>query len=102
MSQRPRLAGDGVLRVPERVALYWNDYLRGRLSAVSVDPFDWTSDRLLLAESVSNSYCSRNTGYSSSITSLGRFEVLVLPVLVVMPEHTTKSLPVVVRDARRR
>ncbi len=51
MSQRPRLAGDGLLRVPERVALYWNDYLRGRLSEVTVDPFEWTEDRLLLAES---------------------------------------------------
>lgn len=51
MSQRPRLAGDGLLRVPERVALYWNDFLRGRLSEATVDPFDWTEDRLLLAES---------------------------------------------------
>jgi hypothetical protein len=51
MSQRPRLAGDGRLRVPERVAGYWNDFLRGRLSGTTVDPFEWTEDRLLLAES---------------------------------------------------
>jgi hypothetical protein len=51
MSQRPRLAGDGRLRVPEKVALYWKGFLRGRLSERAVDPFDWTDDRLLLAES---------------------------------------------------
>ncbi len=51
MSQRPRLAGDGRLRKPEKVALFWNDFLRGRLSGTTVDPFDWTEDRLLLAES---------------------------------------------------
>jgi hypothetical protein len=51
MSQRPRLAGDGRLRVPEKVALYWQGFMRGRLSERTVDPFDWTEDRLLLAES---------------------------------------------------
>jgi hypothetical protein len=51
MSQRPRLAGDGLLRQPEKVALFWNDLLHGRLSEGTVDPFDWTEDRLLLAES---------------------------------------------------
>lgn len=51
MSQRPRLAGDGRLRVPEKVALYWKGFVRGRLSERTVDPFDWTEDRLLLAES---------------------------------------------------
>jgi hypothetical protein len=51
VSNRPRLAGDGRLQVPERVAGFWNDFLRGRLSETTVDPFDWTEDRLLLAES---------------------------------------------------
>jgi hypothetical protein len=51
MSQRPRLAGDGRLRVPEKVALYWHEFMRGRLSERTIDPFDWTEDRLLLAES---------------------------------------------------
>jgi hypothetical protein len=51
MSQRPRLAGDGRLRVPEKVALYWHGFMRGRLAERTVDPFDWTEDRLLLAES---------------------------------------------------
>ena len=51
MSQRPRLAGDGLLRTPQKVALFWNDFLRARLADTTVDPFDWTEDRLLLAES---------------------------------------------------
>lgn len=51
MSQRPRLAGDGLLRLPETVGYSQEDFLRGRLSRDAVDPFDWTRDRLLLAES---------------------------------------------------
>ena len=51
MSQRPRLAGDGRLLVPSKVAFDHHGFLRGRLSDRTVDPFDWTADRLLLAES---------------------------------------------------
>ena len=51
MSQRPRLAGDGRLLVPAKVAYDHHGFLRGRLSDRTVDPFDWTADRLLLAES---------------------------------------------------
>ena len=51
MSQRPRLAGDGRLLVPAKVAYDHRGFLRGRLSDRTVDPFDWTADRLLLAES---------------------------------------------------
>ena len=52
MSNRPRLAGDGVLLVPGELA--FNEagasYV-GALSGQTRDPFGWTSDRLLLAES---------------------------------------------------
>ncbi len=51
MSQRPRLAGDGRLLVPSKVAFDHHGFLHGRLSDRSIDPFDWTEDRLLLAES---------------------------------------------------
>lgn len=51
MSQRPRLASDGRLLVPAKVAYDHHGFLRGRLSERTVDPFDWTEDRLLLAES---------------------------------------------------
>ena len=51
MSQRPRLAGDGLLRLPESVDHGPEDFLMGRLSPRTIDPFDWTSERLLLAES---------------------------------------------------
>jgi hypothetical protein len=51
VSQRPRLAGDGRLLVPSKVAYDRYGFLRGRLSDRTVDPFDWTADRLLLAES---------------------------------------------------
>lgn len=51
MSNRPRLAGDGRLLVPRKVAFDQRRFLRGRLSDRTVDPFDWTADRLLLAES---------------------------------------------------
>jgi hypothetical protein len=55
MSQRPRLAGDGRLRIPKSVARDRSGYRQGfmwaTLSERTVDPFDWTDDRLLLAES---------------------------------------------------
>jgi hypothetical protein len=51
MSRRLRLAGDGRLRVPAKVAFDHHGFLRGRLSDSTVDPFDWTDDRLLLSES---------------------------------------------------
>jgi|GEM_PF-3493308 len=51
MSQRPRLAGDGRLLVPSKVAFDHHGFLHGRLSDRTIDPFDWTEDRLLLAES---------------------------------------------------
>ncbi len=51
MSQRPRLAGDGRLLVPSKVAFDHNGFFLGRLSERTIDPFDWTADRLLLAES---------------------------------------------------
>jgi len=51
MSQRPRLAGDGRLSLPAKVAFDHHGYIRGRFSERTVDPFDWTEDRLLLAES---------------------------------------------------
>ena len=52
MSHRPRLAGDGRVLLPETVK-YDRDshFLRARLSERESDPFDWTADRLLLAES---------------------------------------------------
>jgi hypothetical protein len=51
VSQRPRLAGDGQLRLPDSVTHGPEDFLLGRLSARTVDPFDWTAERLLLTES---------------------------------------------------
>jgi hypothetical protein len=51
MSQRPRLAGDGRLLLPSKVAVDHHGFLHGRLSDRSIDPFDWTGERLLLAES---------------------------------------------------
>lgn len=51
MSQRPRLAGDGRLTLPAKIAFDHHGFIRGRWSDVTVDPFDWTEDRLLLAES---------------------------------------------------
>ena len=51
MSQRPRLAGDGRLTLPSKVAFDHEGFIRGRFSDASVDPFDWTAERLLLAES---------------------------------------------------
>ena len=51
MSQRPRLAGDGRLTLPSKVAFDHEGFIRGRFSDTSVDPFDWTAERLLLAES---------------------------------------------------
>lgn len=51
MSQRPRLAGDGTLTLPAKVALDNQGFIRGRYSERTVDPFEWTADRLLLAES---------------------------------------------------
>jgi hypothetical protein len=52
VSQRPRFAGDGRIRLPEEVE-YQRDshFLRARLTGRMSDPFDWTDDRLLLAES---------------------------------------------------
>jgi hypothetical protein len=52
MSQRPRLGGDGLLRLPESVAVDPEGTLRGRLSDRTVDPFEWTRERVLLAESL--------------------------------------------------
>jgi hypothetical protein len=51
MSQRPRLAGDGRLEVPAKIAFDHHGFIRGRFSDRTIDPFDWTEDRLLLAES---------------------------------------------------
>ena len=51
MSQRPRLAGDGRLSLPAKVAFDNQGFIRGRYSDETVDPFGWTADRLLLAES---------------------------------------------------
>ena len=51
MSQRPRLAGDGRLTLPSKVAFDNQGFIRGRFSETTVDPFDWTVERLLLAES---------------------------------------------------
>lgn len=55
MSQRPRLAGDGRLRVPKTVARdrpgYRQGFIWATLSERTIDPFDWTEDRLLLVES---------------------------------------------------
>jgi hypothetical protein len=51
MSQRPRLAGDGRLTLPSKVAFDNQGFIRGRFSKMTVDPFDWTVERLLLAES---------------------------------------------------
>lgn len=51
VSNRPRLAGDGRLLVPSKVAFDHHGFLLGRLSERTIDPFDWTADRLLLAES---------------------------------------------------
>jgi hypothetical protein len=51
VSQRPRLAGDGRLTLPSKVAFDRQGFIRGRFSATNVDPFEWTEDRLLLAES---------------------------------------------------
>ena len=51
MSQRPRLAGDGRLTLPAKVAFDNQGFIRGRFSDADVDPFEWTEDRLLLTES---------------------------------------------------
>jgi len=51
VSQRPRLAGDGTLTLPAKVAFDNQGFIRGRHSERTVDPFEWTADRLLLAES---------------------------------------------------
>lgn len=51
MSQRPRLAGDGRLNLPEKVVFDHHGFIQGRYGERTVDPFDWTEDRLLLAES---------------------------------------------------
>lgn len=51
MSQRPRLAGDGRLTLPAKVAFDNRGFIRGRFSDTDVDPFEWTDDRLLLTES---------------------------------------------------
>jgi hypothetical protein len=51
MSQRPRLAGDGRLTLPSKVAIGHDGFIHGRFSKATVDPFDWTPERLLLAES---------------------------------------------------
>lgn len=51
MSQHPRLAGDGLLNLPAKVAFGHDGFIYGRFSETNVDPFDWTADRLLLAES---------------------------------------------------
>ena len=51
VSQHPRLAGDGTLTLPAKVALDNQGFIRGRYSERTVDPFEWTADRLLLAES---------------------------------------------------
>lgn len=51
MTQRPRLAGDGLLNLPSKVAFGHDGFIYGRFSKTNVDPFDWTADRLLLAES---------------------------------------------------
>lgn len=51
MSQHPRLAGDGLLNLPSKVAFGHDGFIYGRYSETNVDPFDWTADRLLLAES---------------------------------------------------
>ena len=51
MSQRPRLAGDGRLTLPSKVAFDHHGFILGRFSDTTVDPFDWTVERLLLAES---------------------------------------------------
>jgi hypothetical protein len=50
MSQRPRLAGDGRLRLPGSLRADPDGYLRGRLSEAVVDPFEWTAERVLLTE----------------------------------------------------
>jgi len=51
MSHRPRLAGDGRLRVPEKVVYDQDDFVHVHLSDDVSDPFEWTGDRLLLSES---------------------------------------------------
>jgi hypothetical protein len=51
LSQRPRLAGDGLLRLPGSVTVDPEGALRGRLSDELVDPFEWTPGRILLTES---------------------------------------------------
>ena len=51
MSQHPRFGGDGKLRLPDEIELYGRRSLRGFISNRTIDPFDWTADRLLLAES---------------------------------------------------
>ena len=50
MSQRPRLAGDGLLRLPGSLTADAEGHLLGRLSDELVDPFEWTSERVLLTE----------------------------------------------------
>jgi len=51
MSQRPRLAGDGRLELPSKIAFDHHGFIQGRFADRTIDPFDWTEDRLLLAES---------------------------------------------------
>ncbi|MGH2407136.1 MAG: hypothetical protein ACRDF7_03515 [Candidatus Limnocylindrales bacterium] len=51
MSQRPRLGDDGRLLLPEWARLGDDGLVVMQPSTRSVDPFSWTEDRLLLAES---------------------------------------------------
>lgn len=51
MSQRPRLAGDGRLTLPSEVSFGNQGFILGRFSDKTADPFEWTAERLLLAES---------------------------------------------------
>ncbi len=52
MSHRPRLAGDGLLLMPGEVTYHpAGSSYRGALSGDTRDPFEWSSDRLLVAES---------------------------------------------------
>lgn len=72
MSHRPRLAGDGRLLLPAEVQFDdARDAYLTNFSETLVDPFEWTDDRLLLAESFARLDLSERNAVSEWILCHG-------------------------------